>query len=59
MLINKTESTGLNHLNDFKAFIKYSYDMNNIHKNIEKYHPNKKHKILTIFDDMIADMLSN
>ena len=28
-------------------------------KNIEEYNPNKKHKILIIFDDMIADMLSN
>ena len=27
--------------------------------NILKYNPNKKRKILTVFDDMIADMLSN
>ena len=33
--------------------------MDHIHKNIEEYHPNKKHKILIVFDDMIADMLSN
>ena len=29
------------------------------HKNIEEYNPNKKHKILIVFDHMIADMLSN
>ena len=33
--------------------------MDDIHKNIEEYNPNKKRKILIIFDDMIADMLSN
>ena len=39
--------------------MEYSPDMDDIYKNIEEYNPNKKHKILTIFDDMTADMLSN
>ena len=33
--------------------------MDNIYKNIEYYNPNKKQKILIVFDNMIADMLSN
>ena len=33
--------------------------MYDIYKNIEEYNPNKKRKILIIFDDMIVDMLSN
>ena len=33
--------------------------MDNIYKNIEEYNPNKKRKILIVFDDMIADMLNN
>ena len=33
--------------------------MDDIYKNIEEYNPNKKRKILIVFDDMIADMLSN
>ena len=33
--------------------------MDNIYKNIEEYNPNMKRKILIVFDDMIADMLSN
>ena len=33
--------------------------MTDIYKNIEEYNPNKKHEILIIFDDIIADMLSN
>ena len=59
LLINKRESTDLKHLNDSKAFIEYSSDMNNIYKNIEEYNPNKKRKILIISHDMIDDLLSN
>ena len=33
--------------------------MDDIYKKIEEYHPNKKLKILIVFDDIIADMLSN
>ena len=33
--------------------------MDDIYKNIEDYNLNKKQKILSVFDDMIADMLSN
>ena len=33
--------------------------MDDIYKNIEEYNPNKKHKILIVFDDKITDMLSN
>ena len=59
LLINKRESTGLKHLNDFKVFIKYSSDMDDIYKNNDEYNPNKKRKILIAFDDTIADMLNN
>ena len=33
--------------------------MDNISKNIEESNPSNKKKILIVFDDMIADMLSN
>ena len=56
-LINKQESTGLKHLNDSKDFLECSNYMDDIYKNIKEYNPNKKRKILIIFDDMIADML--
>ena len=58
-LINKRESTGLKYLNDLKAFIEYTVNVEGIYKNIEEYNPNKNKKILTVFDDMIADILSN
>ena len=33
--------------------------MDDIYKNIEEYNPNKKRKILIVFDDMIADIVNN
>ena len=33
--------------------------MDDICKSIEEYKPNKKRQILIVFDNMIADMLSN
>ena len=59
LIINKRENTSLKHFNDSKAFIEYSNDMDDIQKNIEENNPNKKQKTLIVFDDMIADMLSN
>ena len=56
-LINKIESTGLKHVNDFKAFIECSNDMDN--KNIEEYNPNVKSKILVVYDYVMADILIN
>ena len=58
-LVNKRESTGLNHFNDSKAFTEYPNNMVDIYKNTEDYNSNKKRKTLIVFDDMIADMLSN
>ena len=39
--------------------MEYSNDMQDVHKNIEDYNPIKKRKVLIVFDDMIADMISN
>ena len=33
--------------------------MHDVYKNINNYNPNKENKILIVFDDMIADMISN
>ena len=33
--------------------------MNDAYKNIEEYNPNKKSKILIVFDDLIADVRNN
>ena len=44
---------------DSKTFIEYWKDLGDIYKIIEEYNPGKERKILIIFGDMIADMVSN
>ena len=44
-------------LNDSETFIEYSNNINDIFKNIEEYNPNKKCKILIVFDEMIAALM--
>ena len=58
-LINKREKVGLDHFDDYKYFMEYPNDMHDVYKNIEDYNPGKKHKVLIVFDDMIADMINN
>ena len=53
LLINKRESTGLKYLNDSKAFIEYSNDMDGIYQNFEEYNPKNINGIWWY------DMLSN
>ena len=60
--INKRESTGLKYLNDPKAFIEYSNDMQDVQKDIDdkdKDNIDKERKTVIVFDDMIADMINN
>ena len=59
MLINQRKGTNLKYLDDSKAFIKCSNSVNDIYENIDECSPNKKRKKLIVFDDMIADILSN
>ena len=58
-LIKIHKKEGLEHFNDPKAFIEYSNDMQDVYKNIDKYNIDKGRKKLIVFDDMIADMISN
>ena len=56
-MINKGEGVGIDHFNDPKAFIEYSNDMCDDHKNLDEYNPDEENKILIVSDDMIADMI--
>ena len=58
-LIKNRENTGIKHLNDSKAFIECSNTMNDIYENINDYNSNKRRKILIVFDDIIADIMTN
>ena len=59
LLIKKREDAGINHLNNSKAFIECSNTMDDVCENIDDYNPSKKRKILIVFDDMIADIMTN
>ena len=54
-LINKGEQAGIKNLNDPKAFIKYSDDMDDVLDDINNYNKNRDKKVLIVFYDMIAD----
>ena len=46
-------------MNDPDAFIEGSDTMNDVDENIDDYNPSRKRKILMVFDDMIADIITN
>ena len=41
------------------AFIEYSNTMDDVYNNIDDYNPKRKRKILIVFDDTIADTITN
>ena len=59
MIDKRTWKIGWKHCGDPKPFIEYSNDVDDIYKNIFEYIPNRKCKILILFDDMISDVLNN
>ena len=58
LLIKKREEAGM-HLNYPKVFIEYSQYMGDVYNNIDNYNSNRQRKILIVFDDMIADVMTN
>ena len=58
-MIKNRENAGIQHLNESKAFIECSNTMNDVYENIDNYNLNRKRKILIVFDDMIADIMTN
>ena len=59
VLIKKRENAGIKHLNDSSTFIECSNTLNNVYENIDHYNPSRKRKILIVFDEMIADIMTN
>ena len=58
-LINKREQVRIKNLDDPKAFIEYSYDVDDALDDINNYNKNRDKKVLIVFDDMIADIEYN
>ena len=58
-LIKKREDAGIKHLNVSNAFTECTNDMDDVYENINDYNPNRKRKILIVYDDLIADIMTN
>ena len=56
-LIKNCEDAGIKNLDDPNAFIEYSNTMDDVYNNIDDCNPRRKRKI--VFDDMIADIMTN
>ena len=58
-LIKNHENAGIKHVNDPKTFIECSNTMDDVCKSIDDYNPNRRRKILIVFDDMVANIMTN
>ena len=58
-LIKNRKDGGIKHFNNPNAFIECSRTMDDVYENIDDYNSNRKRKILILFDDMIADIMTN
>ena len=58
-LIKKCKDVGIKYCNDPNAFIECLNVMVDVYQNINDYNLRRKRKILIVFDDMFADIMSN
>ena len=58
-LIEKLENTGIKHLKDPKPFTECSNSMDDVYEYTDDYNPTRKRIFLIVFEDMIADIMSN
>ena len=58
-LIKSRKDVGIKYCNDPNAFIECSNSMDDVYEKIDEYNPSKKRKILIVFDDMIADIITS
>ena len=58
-LIKRFEDLGIKHLNYSIAFIECFNTIDDVYENVDDYNPNRKRKVFIVFDDMIADIMTN
>ena len=58
-LIEKLEDVGIKQLNDPKSFTEHANTVDDVYNNIDGYNLNRGRKILTVFHDMITDIMNN
>ena len=55
----KKKDAGIKHVNNANAFIVCSNTMDDVYKHIDNYNPKRDKKVLIVFDEMIADIMTN
>ena len=58
-MIKKRKDAGTKHLNGPNTFIECSNTMDDVYENINDYNSSIKRKILIVYDDMIAEIMTN
>ena len=58
-LIKKVEDAGIMHVNNPNAFIVCSNTMDDVYEDIDNYSSKRHKKFLFVFDDTIADIMTN
>ena len=58
-LIKKRDGVGVKYCNDLNAFIECPNTMDDVYKNTDGYNPNTERKFFIVFDDMIANIMTN
>ena len=61
-LIRNREDVRIKQFNHPNAFIECTfieYAMNDVYQNFDNYNPSREREIFIVFDDMIADIMSN
>ena len=58
-MIKNCEDVGTKYFSDPNAFIECSNRMDYVYQIIDDYNPSRKRKVLIVFDDMIADIMTN
>ena len=58
-LIKKREDVGIKHVNNSNAFTECSNNMDDVCEKIDDCNLSRRRKILIVFDDMIADIMTN
>ena len=59
VLIKKHEEAGIKYLGDSNAFIECSNTMDDVYEDIDDYNSSSLSKKLIVFDDVIADIMTN
>ena len=59
IFIKNRKNVGIKHFNNPNAFIECSNTMDDIYENIHNNNPSIKRKNLIVFDNMIADIMTN